>query len=119
MTQVLLCSENSHKHRLRYDVEKCPKGGSLNPARQQIRPTVAIDAHCQYRGKLTHSEGVQDLQTLAELTDQLHVPAETKFSVTSRTTNCSYNQYLPMQTPAHHMMQPPAVPFQYLLTFTS
>ena len=93
--------------------------GPLNLAAQQIRRTAAIDGHCKYRVKFPHSERVQVSQKLAELKEQFHVPAETTFSVSIRTTNCSYNQHPPIQTPAHHMMQPPAVPFQYLLTFTS
>jgi len=92
--------------------------GGLNLAAQQTGRTAAIDGLYQYRVKLTHSERVQVLQILAELTVQFHVPAETKFSVASRTINCSYNQYLPIQTPAHHIMQPPAVPSHYLSTFS-
>jgi len=71
----------------------------LNLAAQQIRRTAAIDAHCQYRVKLTHSECPSC--TDARRTDRpFHVPAETKFSVSSRTIKCSYDQYRPIQTPA-------------------
>jgi hypothetical protein len=86
--------------------------GDLNLAAQQTGRTAAIDGLYQYRVKLTHSA------ILAELTFQFHVPVETNLSVSRRTINCSYNQYLPIQTPAHHIMQPPAVPSQYLLTFS-
>ena len=70
----------------------------LNLASQQIRRTAVIDAHCQYRVKLTYSESFQAAQMLGELTEQFHVPVENKFSVSSRTINCSYNQYRPVQT---------------------
>ena len=79
---------------------ECPKGGALNVAAQQIRRTAAIDGHCKYRVKLIHSETVHVSQILAELTDKFHVPAETKFSLSSRTMKWSYYQYLPIQTPA-------------------
>ena len=64
-----------------------------------------------HRVKLTHSKSVQVEQTFGELNDQIHVPAETKFSISSNSIKCSYDQYIPVQTPAYYMMQqPPAVP---------
>ena len=84
-----------------------------------ITRNMSTTCYVFHRLKLTHSNSVEVEQTFGEMNDQIHVLAETKFSISSISIKCSYDQYIPVQTPAYYIMQqPPDIPSQHLLTVT-